>query len=139
MKNQQQHTTAIKIRLKITKSILNLHKRVNYDGIEKKVGKVGLFTFNFALMSVEKNPYNPFTIGILNNWKRQNVSYVKVEELSTVNNITFFELIPDSELLDGGDTDTLYTIHSEDVEDMLLQSKTTRFLVQDIYLDELDD
>jgi len=42
LKIQQQHTTAIKIRLKITKSILNLHKRDNYDGIEKIVGKVGL-------------------------------------------------------------------------------------------------
>ncbi|MCA5003701.1 hypothetical protein [Sphingobacterium bovistauri] len=90
-------------------------------------------------MAIEKNPYQLFTLEILNNWKRQNVSYIKVEELSTTNNITFFELIPDSELVDGGDTDILYPIDSEDVDDMLLPSKTARFLVHDIYLDELDD
>lgn len=90
-------------------------------------------------MSVEKNPYQLFTLEILNNWKNQDVAYIKVEELSVNNNITFFELIPDSELIDGGDTDILYPIDSEDVEDMLIPSKTARFLVHDIYMDGLDD
>lgn len=90
-------------------------------------------------MSAEKNPYQLFTLEILNNWKNQDVAYIKVEELSVNNNITFFELIPDSELIDGGDTDILYPIDSEDVEDMLIPSKTARFLVHDIYTDGLDD
>ena len=90
-------------------------------------------------MSEEKNPYQLFTLEILNNWKSQDVSYIKVEELTTTNNVTFFELIPDSEILDGGDTDTLYPIDSEDVEDMLIPSKSTKFVVHDIYMDELED
>lgn len=90
-------------------------------------------------MAAEKNPYQLFTLEILNNWKSQDVSYIKVEELTTTNNVTFFELIPDSEILDGGDTDTLYPIDSEDVEDMLIPSKSTKFVVHDIYMDELED
>jgi len=85
-----------------------------------------------------KNPYQLFTQEILDNWKSQDVEYIKVEELASVNNATLFELIPDSELIDGGDTDILYAIDSEDVEDMLLPSKTVRFVVHDIYLGELD-
>lgn len=90
-------------------------------------------------MSAEKNSYQLFTLEILNNWKNQDVAYIKVEELSATNYIIFFELIPDSELIDGGDTDILYPIDSEDVEDMLIPSKTARFLVHDIYMDGLDD
>ncbi|MNX77395.1 hypothetical protein D3C86_1089360 [compost metagenome] len=64
------------------------------------------------------------------------MSYIKVEELSTIEGITFFELIPDSELLDGGELDTLYAIDSEDVDDMLLFSKNVKFVVHNIYLEE---
>lgn len=46
------------------------------------------------------------------------------------------ELIPDSELLDEGGVETLYAIDSEDVADMLVFSKSIRFVVHDIYLDE---
>lgn len=81
----------------------------------------------------EKNPYQLFTQTILDNWKAQGVDYIKVEELSMVNNITMFELIPDSELLDSAH-ETLYPIDSEDVEDMLIASKNARFLVHEIYL-----
>jgi len=56
--------------------------------------------------------------------------------LSTIEGITFFELIPDSELLDGGELDTLYAIDSEDVDDMLLFSKNVKFVVHNIYLEE---
>jgi len=88
-------------------------------------------------MSVEeKNPYQLFTQEILDTWTKQGVEYVKVEELATVNNATLFELIPDSELLDGGDVDILYPLDSEDVEEMLLPSKDVKFVVHDIYLEE---
>ena len=87
-------------------------------------------------MSEKENPYQLFTKKILENWITHEVSYLKVEELSVVNGITFFELIPDSELLDGGDVDTLYPIDSDDVEDMLVPSTQVRFLVHDIYLSE---
>lgn len=90
-------------------------------------------------MSTEdKNPYQTFTQEILANWLKQDVEYIKVDQLTVLNNITIFELIPDSELLDGGDTDILYALDSEDVEDMLLPSKTVKFVVHDIYMHELD-
>lgn len=87
-------------------------------------------------MSMHANSYQLFSREILSIWKNQDVSYIKVEELSTIEGITFFELIPDSELLDGGEQDTLYAIDSEDVEDMLLFSKNIRFVVHSIYLEE---
>ncbi|WP_433900266.1 hypothetical protein [Sphingobacterium puteale] len=80
--------------------------------------------------------YQLFSDGILSIWKNQGISYIKVEELSTIEGITFFELIPDAELLDGGEVDTLYAIDSEDVDDMLLFSKNVRFVVHKIYLEE---
>lgn len=86
----------------------------------------------------DKNPYQLFTKTILNSWKAQNVEYIKVEELSTIDTITIFELIPDSELLDSAN-ETLYPIDSEDLEDMLIPSKNTRFLVHEIYLAEEDE
>ncbi len=87
-------------------------------------------------MSNQANNYRLFSNEILSLWKSQDVSYVKVEELSIVEGITFFELIPDSELLDEGGVETLYAIDSEDVADMLVFSKSIRFVVHDIYLDE---
>lgn len=87
-------------------------------------------------MSNQANNYQLFSEKILSLWKSQDVSYIKVEELSIVEGITFFELIPDSELLDDGGTDTLYAIDSEDVEDMILFNKNIKFVVHNIYLDE---
>jgi len=85
---------------------------------------------------MQANTYQLFSKEILSIWKNQDVSYIKVEELSTIEGITFFELIPDSELLDGGELDTLYAIDSEDVDDMLLFSKNIKFVVHNIYLEE---
>jgi len=85
---------------------------------------------------MQANAYQLFSKEILAIWKSQDVSYIKVEELSTIEGITFFELIPDSELLDGGELDTLYAIDSEDVDDMLLFSKNVKFVVHNIYLEE---
>ncbi|WP_293944112.1 MULTISPECIES: hypothetical protein [unclassified Sphingobacterium] len=87
-------------------------------------------------MSMQANTYQLFSGGILSIWKNQGVSYIKVEELSTIEGITFFELIPDAELLDGGEVDTLYAIDSEDVDDKLLFSKNVRFVVHKVYLEE---
>ncbi len=87
-------------------------------------------------MSSQANNYQLFSQKILSLWKSQDVSYIKVEELSIVEGITFFELIPDSELLDDGGAETLYAIDSEDVEDMLVFNKKIKFVVHDIYLDE---
>ncbi|GGH12563.1 hypothetical protein FAZ19_09135 [Sphingobacterium alkalisoli] len=86
----------------------------------------------------ENNPYQLFTEIILSNWKSQHVKYIKMEELTSINNITIYELIPDSELLDG-DQETLYPIDSEDIKDILLPNPTTRFLVHDIYLADDQD
>lgn len=86
----------------------------------------------------EHNPYQLFTKTILSNWKSQHITYIKVEELTSVNNVTIYELIPDSELLDG-DQETLYPIESEDILDMLLPNPKIRFLVHDIYLAENEE
>ncbi|MDR0266171.1 MAG: hypothetical protein LBJ04_23365 [Sphingobacterium sp.] len=87
-------------------------------------------------MSSQANNYQLFSEKILSLWKSQDVSYIKVEELSIVEGVTFFELIPDSELLDDGGAETLYAIDSDDVEDMLVFNKNIKFVVHDIYLDE---
>lgn len=87
-------------------------------------------------MSNQASNYQLFSTDILALWRSQNVSYIKVEELSVVNGVTFFELIPDSELLDEGGIDTLYPIDSEDVEDMIVFNRHIKFVVHDIYLDE---
>lgn len=87
-------------------------------------------------MSTDENPYQLFTREILSLWKTQEVSYLKVEELSQTGGISFYELIPDSELLDGGDQETLYALDSDDVDDMLLPSQNIKFVVHTIYLDE---
>lgn len=84
----------------------------------------------------EKNRYQLFTQDILDFWVKEEVEYVKVEEIVSIDGTTLFELIPDSELLDGGDTDILYPLESEDIAEMLLPSKTVRFVVHDIYLSE---
>lgn len=93
----------------------------------------------FVTMSeTEKNPYQLFNKTIWSNWKSQDVICIKVEELSQNNGITFFELIPDSEMLDA-DTETLYPIDSEDVLDMFTPEKHVKFVVHDIYMADLDD
>lgn len=87
-------------------------------------------------MSAQTNTYRLFSKEILSIWKLQEVSYIKVEELSSIDGVTFYELIPDSELLDGGGNETLYPIDSEDVEDMLLSGTNVRFVVHQVYLEE---
>ncbi|ERJ57410.1 hypothetical protein [Sphingobacterium paucimobilis] len=87
-------------------------------------------------MSEKESPYQLFTREILSMWTSQDVSYIKVEELSNIDGTTFYELIPDSELLDGGGHDTLYPIDSEDVDDMLLPNKKIKFVVHSVYLEE---
>lgn len=85
---------------------------------------------------MQANPYQLFSKEILAIWKSQDVSYIKVEELSAIDGIIFYELIPDSELVDDGSADTLYALDSDDVADMLLPSKHVRFVVHRIYLEE---
>lgn len=91
-----------------------------------------------AMSNSEKNPYQLFNKTIWSNWKNQGVVCIKVEELSQNNGITFFELIPDSEMLDA-DAETLYPIDSEDVLDMFVVDTHVKFVVHDIYMAELED
>lgn len=86
----------------------------------------------------DRNPFQLFTQTILDNWKAKDVNYIKIEELATKDNVTFFELIPDSELLDSAN-ETVYPIDSEDVDDLLIPSSNTRFLVHEIYLADEDE
>jgi hypothetical protein len=80
------------------------------------------------------NPYVQFNAKIWNNWKNDGVKYVKVIELETDLPVKFFELIPDSEIPDSGET--IYAIDSEDIEELLEQLPNVKFLVHEIYLDE---
>lgn len=81
-----------------------------------------------------ENPYVLFTEKILNDWKSNDVNYIKVVELETNLSVKFFELIPDSEIPDAAET--IYSIHSEDVSELLEKSNKVKFVVHQIYLEE---
>ena len=81
-----------------------------------------------------ENPYRLFNAQILSDWKQNGITYIKLVELDSDLAIKFFELIPNSEIPDSGDT--IYHIDSEDVEDLLEPSPQVKFLVHEIYLEE---
>jgi hypothetical protein len=83
-----------------------------------------------------ENPYQIFNAQILNDWKQNGITYIKLVELDSDLAIKFFELIPNSEIPDSGDT--IYHIDSEDVDDLLEPSPKVKFLVHEIYLEEED-
>jgi len=83
-----------------------------------------------------ENPYQLFNSQILIDWKQNGITYIKLVELDSELAIKFFELIPNSEIPDSGDT--IYHIDSEDVEDLLEPSPNVKFLVHEIYLEEED-
>ena len=82
------------------------------------------------------NPYVLFNAQILKDWKDNRVAYVKIVELESNLAVKFFELIPDSEIPDAGET--IYHIDSEDVTELLEPLKHAKFLVHEIYLEEED-
>jgi len=81
-----------------------------------------------------ENPYQLFDAQILSDWKQNGITYIKLTELDSDLSVKFFELIPNSEIPDSGDT--IYHIDSEDVEDLLEPSPKVKFLVHQIYLEE---
>jgi hypothetical protein len=81
-----------------------------------------------------ENPYQLFSAQILKDWKQNGITYIKVSELDSDLTVKFFELIPNSEIPDSGDT--IYHINSEDIEDLLEPSSKVKFLVHEIYLEE---
>lgn len=83
-----------------------------------------------------RNPYVLFTASILKDWKDNGVKYVKLEELDAGMAVKFFELIPNSEIPDAAET--IYSIYSEDVSELLEPSDKVKFLVHEIYLEEED-
>lgn len=87
------------------------------------------------MTATKENPYHLFSQEIWSNWKKQEVSYVTIEELTETNGVTFFEIIPDADLLDGDD-DTFYTLDSDEVLDMLEENTKVKFVVHDIYLED---
>ena len=82
----------------------------------------------------KSNPYHQFSTDILESWKNNGVKYVKAVELETDMPIKFFELIPDSEIMDSDET--IYPIDSDDVTELLEILPAVKFLVHEIYLDE---
>lgn len=81
-----------------------------------------------------ENPYVLFNQEILDDWKSNGVNYIKLTELESDLSVKFFELIPNSEIPDSGDT--IYHIDSEDVAELLEPVATVKFLVHEIYLEE---
>ncbi|WP_316789566.1 hypothetical protein [Pedobacter frigoris] len=80
------------------------------------------------------NPYVLFNAQIHKDWKDNGVKYIKLVELESDLDIKFFELVPDSEIPDAGET--IYHIDSEDITELLEPMKHARFLVHEIYLEE---
>ncbi|TDQ11894.1 hypothetical protein [Pedobacter metabolipauper] len=87
-------------------------------------------------MENQTNPYVLFNADILKDWKSNGVNYVKIVELDSYNGCQFFELVPNSEIPDSGET--IYNIDSEDVSELLEKSDKVKFLVHEIYLEEED-
>lgn len=81
-----------------------------------------------------RNPYVQFNAQILKDWKENGVIYIKLVELDTDLAVKFFELIPNSEIPDAGET--IYHIDSEDITELLEPLKQVKFLVHEIYLEE---
>jgi len=52
----------------------------------------------------QSNPYQQFNKKILDYWKADGVKYIKLVELETDLAIKFFELIPDSVVMDADET-----------------------------------
>lgn len=84
-----------------------------------------------------KNPYVQFNAQILKDWKDNGVDYIKLVELVTDLPVKFFELVPNSEIPDAGET--IYHIDSEDITELLEPLKHVKFLVHEIYLEEEED
>lgn len=84
----------------------------------------------------ESNPYQQFNKEILDNWKADGVKYIKLVELETDLPVKFFELIPDSVVMDSDET--IYPIGSEDISELLMPVAKVKFLVHKIYLEEED-
>ncbi|ATP58874.1 hypothetical protein CPT03_21575 [Pedobacter ginsengisoli] len=81
-----------------------------------------------------ENPYVQFNHKILKDWKDNGVNYIKLVELETSLPVKFFELIPDSEIPDSGET--IYHIESDDITELLEPIAKVKFLVHQIYLEE---
>lgn len=81
-----------------------------------------------------ENPYVVFNRQILDDWKSNGVKYIKLTELETDLPVKFFELIPNSEIPDSGDT--IYSIYSDDILELLEPLPKVKFLVHEIYLEE---
>ena len=90
----------------------------------------------YTMENQERNPYVLFTSAILKDWKENGVKYIKIIPLETGLGVDFFELIPDSEIPDSGET--IYNIHSDDVAELLEKSNKVRFVVHEVYLEEED-
>ena len=81
-----------------------------------------------------ENPYVLFNRQILDDWKSNGVNYIKLTELESDLSVKFFELIPNSEIPDAGET--IYHIESEDISELLEPLDKVKFLVHEIYLEE---
>ena len=86
------------------------------------------------MQNEQKSPYVQFNADILHNWKENGVTYIKLIELETDLPVKFFELIPDSIVMDSDET--IYPIDSEDISELLEPVAKVKFLVHEIYLEE---
>ncbi len=86
------------------------------------------------MVNKQENPYRLFDQEILQFWKDDGVKYIKLVELQTNLRTRFFELIPDSEIPDSDET--IYSIDSDNITELLEDGGNIKFLVHEIYLGE---
>ena len=80
--------------------------------------------------------YFQFSKYIHQDWIKSGVKYIKLVEVEINAPFQVFELIPDSEIPDSGDT--IYSIKSKDILELLTPMAKVKFVVHETYLEEED-
>jgi hypothetical protein len=80
--------------------------------------------------------YFQFSKHIHQDWIKSGVKYIKLVEVEINAPFQVFELIPDSEIPDSGDT--IYSIKSKDILELLMPMAIVKFVVHETYLEEED-
>ena len=81
--------------------------------------------------------YYQFSKLIHQDWIKNGVKYIKLSEVEINAPFQVFELIPDSEIPDSGDT--IYSIRSKDITELLISMDKVKFVVHETYLEEEED
>lgn len=83
-----------------------------------------------------KYRYVEFNEQILKDWIENGVKYVKMLEVEIRGPYEAFELVPNSEMPETGDM--IHSVHSEEIADLLVRMEKIKFLVHEVYLEEME-